>query len=138
MELYENVKVTNFFAVRKGLTTTHLMPFLDLKTKLLVLPISCRDIRSFFVDQNYQRHFYNCFASNYLPYLEQEELSEMLIFVVKQLENLTDWNEMRSLVSKNRYARFFTEHVPDFDLLDSVSKAKILSIPEYWYGKSAD
>ena len=41
-------------------------------------------------------------------------------------------------MSMNRYARFFTEHVPDFDFLDKMTRAKIYSIPEYWYGKSAD
>ena len=57
------------FVARKGLVETHLMPYLDLETKLFILPSVNRDIRRFFTNPTHDRLLFNILvAPNFYSY----------------------------------------------------------------------
>ena len=59
------------FTIRKGLVEALLLPYLNFNEKMIVLPALCTQIRLFIVSPKWQRHFFNCVYTDFLPCVSQ-------------------------------------------------------------------
>ena len=62
--------MSEIFVSKKGLIETVLMPYLDLETKLFMLPQLNKNIRRFFTNPSHDRLFFNLAKTNFYAYAD--------------------------------------------------------------------
>ena len=70
------VMMSYVFVARKGLIETHLMPYMDIETKVFKLPQLNKEIRRFYTNPSHDKLFYNMVITNYYPYVDSLSLKQ--------------------------------------------------------------